>query len=76
MNRLLINMKNKVDIIDGAIYQCKRLINNESIELNGLHKLTIARGNLTDLQLNEIIYELEDEKQKLCIKIMHMSKTK
>lgn len=76
MNRLLINMENKVDIIEGAISQCNRLINNESIELNGLHRLTITRGNLTDLQLSERIMELEDEKQNLCIKIMHMSKTK
>jgi 16S rRNA U516 pseudouridylate synthase RsuA-like enzyme len=69
-------MKNKVDIIEGAISQCKRLINNESIELNGLHRLTITRGNLTDPQLNERIMELEEEKQNLCIKIMRMSKTK
>lgn len=68
-------MENKVDIIDGAISQCKRLINNESIELNGLHKLTITRGGLTDLQLNDRIRELEEEKQNLCIRIMHMSKT-
>lgn len=26
MNRLLINMKNKVDTINGAIDQCKRLM--------------------------------------------------
>lgn len=32
MNRLLINMKNKVDIINRAIDQCKRLMNNETIE--------------------------------------------
>lgn len=69
-------MKKKVDIIDGAISQCKRLINNESIELNGLHRLIITRGDLTDLQLSEKIVELEYEKQNLCIKIMHMSKTK
>jgi hypothetical protein len=31
MNRLLINMKNKVDIINGAIDQCKRLMKNETI---------------------------------------------
>lgn len=69
MNRLLINMKNKVDIINGAIDQCKRLINNETIELNGLHKLKITRGNVSDTSLQNRINELQVEKQELLIRI-------
>ncbi len=69
MNRLLINMKNKVDIINGAINQCKRLMNNETIELNGLHKLKVTRGNVSDVSIQNRINELQLEKQELLIRI-------
>lgn len=69
MNRLLINMKNKVDIINGAIDQCKRLMNNETIELNGLHKLKVTRGNVSDTDIQNRINELQVEKQGLLIRI-------
>lgn len=69
MNRLLINMKNKVDIINRAIDQCKRLMNNETIELNGLHKIKITRGNLSDTSIQNRINELQVEKQELLVRI-------
>jgi hypothetical protein len=69
MNRLLINMKNKVDIINGAIDQCKRLMNNETIELNGIHKIKLTRGNVSDVSIQDRINELQVEKQELLIRI-------
>ena len=72
MNRLLINMKNKVDIINGAIDQCKRLMKNETIVLNGLHTLNITRGELTDSDLQNRINELVRERSNLCERIAGM----
>lgn len=69
MNRLLINMKNKVSIIDGAIEQCKKLMKNEEIYLNGLHKLTITRGKSTDNDLQNRINELNNERFNLIVRI-------
>lgn len=73
MNRLLNNMKNKVDVINGAIDQCKRLINNETITLKGLHTISINRGQLTDQDLQNRIKELNAEKSNLLIRIDRMS---
>ena len=72
MNRLLINMKNKVEIINGAIDQCERLINNETIKLNGLHQMNLTRGKMTDSDLLNRIDELFIEKQNLLIRIQRM----
>lgn len=72
MNRLLINMKNKVDTINGAIDQCKRLMKNETIKLNGLHTLHITRGELTDSDLQNRINELQLEKSNLYERIYRM----
>jgi hypothetical protein len=62
-------MKNKVDIINGAIDQCKRLMNNETIELNGIHKIKLTRGNVSDVSIQDRINELQVEKQELLIRI-------
>lgn len=72
-NRLLINMTNKVDVIDGAIDQCKKLMNNESIELNGLHKLTVSRGSATDSYFTSRIDELMLERLDLTKRISFLT---
>lgn len=72
MNRLLINMKNKVDVINGAIDQCYKLINNEEIKLNGLWKMTITKGKITDEDLLNRINELQKEKNNLLVRIDRM----
>lgn len=69
MNRLLINMKNKVSVIDGAIEQCKKLMKNEEIHLNGLHNLKITRGKLSDIDLQNRINELNSERFDLIVRI-------
>jgi len=72
MNRLLTNMINKIDVINGAIDQCKRLMNNETIILNGLHTLKISRGKLTDVDLQNRINELQVEKSNLQERVFRM----
>lgn len=69
MNRLLLNMKNKVDVIDGAISHCKKLMNNEPINLNGLHKFTITKGSATNAQLQQRINDLIAERQALIVRL-------
>ena len=66
-------MKNKVDVINGAIDQCKRLMNNEVITLNGLYTLNISRGDLTNQDLQNRINELQREKGNLYERINRMS---
>lgn len=58
MNRLKVNMENKIGIINGAIGQLRRMKNGETIEVNGLHKIKISRGKLTNQQINDRISDL------------------
>lgn len=73
MNRLLLNMKNKVGVIDGAISHCKKLMNNEPIHLNGLHKFTITKGSATNAQLQQKINDLVAERQALIVRLERFS---
>jgi hypothetical protein len=66
-NRLLINMKNKVSILDGAIEQCKKLKNNETIELNGLFPMKVTRGQHSDKWFDDRISELK-KRNPICLK--------
>lgn len=68
-NKLKVNIKNKIVIINGAIEQCKRLINNETIELRGLHTIQITRGKLTDNDLLDRIERLKVERFDLSVKL-------
>jgi len=72
INRLLINMKNKISIIDGSIEQCEKLMNNETIELKGLHNLTITRGKCSNDWFIKRINELREEKYNLSVKVNRM----
>lgn len=65
MNRLLKNMLNKSEIIDGAIDQLKRMKAGETINLKGLHNISITRGKMTDDDIDNRILELEDERNGL-----------
>lgn len=65
-------MKNKVHVIDGAIDQCKRLMNNETIILKGLHELHITRGKASDDDLRRRINQLQMEKSNLKERIARM----
>jgi len=67
MNRLKINIANKIDIINGAIDLCERLINNETIELHGLHNLNLTKGNTLNKDLLNRIEELKKERNNLSV---------
>lgn len=45
MNRLLFNMKNKVEVLNGAIIMCDKLAKGETVHLNGLYKFDVTIGN-------------------------------
>ena len=36
-------IREKIKTIDGAIEHCRRLLNNETIQLDGIHKISITR---------------------------------
>lgn len=73
MNRLLINMENKIDILTGAIKQCDQLLNNETIHLNGLYKMDITKGMVSDADLINRRNSLLEERNKLQIKVERMN---
>ena len=65
-------MRNKVEVINGAIGMCNRLINNETIQLNGLHKLSVTKGNISDSDLRQRIIQLHEERENLYNRIVIM----
>ncbi len=65
-------MKNKVEINNGAIAQCRRLMNGETIELNGLNTISVNRGDTTDQQFQDGIYKLMEENCNLQMRIERM----
>ncbi|MDK2772971.1 MAG: hypothetical protein KYX68_12205 [Flavobacterium sp.] len=72
MNRLLINMKNKVETINGAIDMIFRLKKGETIKLNGLHSFEVSIDNNKDFDYNKRLSELYQERENLQIRIMRM----
>lgn len=74
MNRLLINMKNKIEILHGAIHQCDILENDGTIEINGLHKLTITRGENSKESIIKRRNELLEERQNLINRVCRMDR--
>jgi hypothetical protein len=75
MNRLLINMKNKVDSINDAIGMLAQLRNGETIHLNGLHKMTFAvKKDTKPEDFEEAFQKLYNEREMLKDKIYNMNK--
>jgi hypothetical protein len=72
MNRLLINMKNKVEIINGAIDMIYRLKKGETITVNGLNTFSVSLENNKDFDTNKRLRELFDERENLQIRIERM----
>ena len=72
MNRLLINMKNKVDNIDDAIGMIYRLKCGETITLNGINTLSISLENNKEFDINKRLSELKKEREKLQVRINRM----
>jgi len=58
-------MQNKIAEIDGAIEHCEKLMNGDAIALNGLHKIVLERGYITDDDFKRRIFELQLEKSNL-----------
>ena len=74
MNRLLVNMQNKIKIIDGAIDITYRLQKGETIELNGLHKMNVkAKDSMHHNDFNHIIIKLFEERESLQVKVDRMT---
>ena len=51
-------MQNKIESIDGSISMCYKFLKGETVELNGLHKMTFGRKEETT---NEQIYSTIDK---------------
>lgn len=65
MNRLLTNMKNKVDTINCTIEMIHKLRKGETIELNGLHKIRISAKEYSDFDFDKRLNELYSEREYL-----------
>jgi hypothetical protein len=72
MNRLLINMKNKVEIINGAIDMIYKLKKGETIRLNGLNTISVSLENNKDFDTNKRLSELFEERENLQVRINRM----
>lgn len=72
MNRLLINMKNKIDIINGAIDMIYRLQKGETIHLNGLHKIDVKAKEGSHNDFNQRLCELFEERENLQTRVNRM----
>lgn len=70
-NPLLDNMKNKVQTIDSAINTLFRLMNGESIQLGGLHKMTVTAPQTNEAQDKnmEVFGKLQEERENLVNRI-------
>ena len=72
MNRLLINMKNKIDTINGAIDMIYRLQKGETIKLKGLHQFNISAKENSHVDFNQRLSELFEERENLQIRVNRM----
>ncbi len=72
MNRLLINMKSKIETINGAIDMIYRLKKGETIELNGLHTFHVSLENNKDFDYNKRLCELFEERENLQVRVNRM----
>lgn len=70
MNRLLLNMKSKIEAINGAIDMALRLKNGETIKLNGVYKMSLK----SELHENsdKILSELFEERDNLQVRVNRM----
>lgn len=67
-------IEDEINTIDGTIQLCNTLKRGETVELNGLHKFNVTRGNFSDSQFNEIIQKLELERKDLWLKLSIIKK--
>jgi hypothetical protein len=74
MNRLLVNMKNKVEILNGAIKMCDQLANGESIHLKGFYEFDVSKGKNSKEDMINRKYQLIEERHNLIQRIERMSK--
>lgn len=72
-NRLLINMKNKIETINGAIDMIFRLKKGETIHLNGLFNYNVKMEDNKDFDYNKRLSELYEERENLQIRVNRMT---
>ena len=65
-------MKNKIEVLEGAIKMCDRLDNGETIELNGLHKLNVSAKENSRVDLMNRKSQLIEEVENLYIRVERM----
>ena len=70
-NRLLVNMKSKVESIDRQMEMLFSLMNGETIKLNGLHKMEIVAAKTEDAKEKnmEVLGKLQKERDSLVTRI-------
>lgn len=68
-NRLLINMKNKIEVINRSIDQVYRLKRGETLRfgehVDGAAKFTVSVEQEKRNELNDVLIKLFDEREKL-----------
>lgn len=70
-NRLLDNMKNKVQVIDSATDTLLKLMNGQSVELGGLHKITITAPQTNEAHDKnmQVFSKMQEERENLVKRI-------
>jgi hypothetical protein len=65
-------MKNKIEVLSGAIKMCDKLANGETIEINGLNKIIISAGENKPSAIIERRNQLIHERQNLSVRVARM----
>lgn len=73
-NKLLENMKAKVVMISGAQNQLLKMMNGETITLNGIHKMEISTPQTDEARDKNtaVMGKLQAEKDNLIMRIRRM----
>lgn len=74
MNRLLANMKSKIKTIDSSINMVCRLQNGETIEVNGLHKMSFKAKDGIDGEFDKVLCRLFEERDNLQVRVNRMER--
>ena len=72
LNRLLINMKNKIDTINGAIEMINNLQKGKTIKLNGLYSYSVSAEGNPNFDFEKRLTELFEERERLQIRVDKM----
>ncbi len=71
-NPLLVNMVNKIKVINTSLSQIQTFKNGGLVELGGINRMTLSRGKTTNTQFDEVSEKLINERENLIIRCMRM----